>query len=90
MTGVIEKQKLTKQVETIDYKPADAGDIEAVPSDLDTMLNKYEALLAEERNPKHGVKVECQHVKSSIPVSAAKAMKPRVRHKNRLQQNNNY
>lgn len=80
---ITEKPKLTKPVETSDFKPDSGGDVEGF-SDLDTMLNKYEEMFemfSDERGMKHRTKPECKPVKSNIPVPSTKALKPRVRYK---------
>lgn len=76
---IIEKQNLPKQTKTTESKPESIGDVEAISSDLDTMLNKYEDMLAEKINTKQVMKADCEPITTNIPDSSTKVMKPRVR-----------
>lgn len=73
----VEKHKLPRQIDVVELKPNSAGDIEAVPSDLDKMLNNYERLLTDGRL-KQIQKVECEPIKSNITDPSPKVLKPRV------------
>lgn len=81
--SIIEKQKPPKQVETIEFKSDNAHVEEVGLLNLDTMLNKYEEMFAEEINIKHPTKLESSRtIKSNIPISSNKVLKPRVKYTN--------
>lgn len=75
----VEKHKLPRQIDVVELKPNSAGDIEAVPSDLDNMLNNYERMLTDGKLTKQIQKMECEQIKSSTAVASPKVLKPRVR-----------
>lgn len=75
----VQKKQEKKADEEVEMKPDEAGDIDAVPSDLDTMLNKYERMFAEGRYSRSVKKDECEPIRSTTTVPSCKALKPRVR-----------